>query len=197
MDLTNEERKEQMQAVTDYLHQKYPDYKFEITGCEPMEGTARDYDEWFYVTLNDEGEAENRSAFIARARTVGDAYEITDDFYGELIRNSIVKNVCKVAADAGFPVVDMKVSFWEHFGSEDGMDISPMDVLTGKINAGNDIKIFLDGSSLTQSSHEETVSALERCFKQKGFVGDYYVVILKSSDSDLAKDRLYSDSFTL
>ena len=197
MDLTNEEKREQMQAVTDYLHQKYPDFKFEITGCEPMEGTARDYDEWFYVTLNDDGEAENQSAFIARARTVDDIYEITDDFYGELIRDSVVKNVLKSATDAGFPVIDVKVSFWEHFGSEDGTDISSMDVLTGRINAGNDIKIFLDGSSLTQSSHEEAVSALESCFKQKGFVGDFYVVILKSSDSDPAKDRLYSDSFTL
>lgn len=197
MDLTNEEKREQMQAVTDYLHQKYPDFKFEITGCEPMEGTARDYDEWFYVTLNDDGEAENQSAFIARARTVDDIYEITDDFYGELIRDSVVKNVRKSATDAGFPVIDVKVSFWEHFGSEDGTDISSMDVLTGRINAGNDIKIFLDGSSLTQSSHEEAVSALESCFKQKGFVGDFYVVILKSSDSDPAKDRLYSDSFTL
>ena len=197
MDLTNEEKREQMQAVTDYLHQKYPDFKFEITGCEPMEGTARDYDEWFYVTLNNDGEAENQSAFIARARIVDGTYEITDDFYGELIRDSVVKKVCKAATEAGFPVVDIKVSFWEHFGSEDGTDISSMDVLTGRINAGNDIKIFLDGSSLTQSSFEETISALERCFKQKGFVGDYYVVILKSSDSDLAKDRLYSDSFTL
>ena len=197
MDLTNEEKREQMQAVTDYLHQKYPDFKFEITGCEPMEGTARDYDEWFYVTLNDDGEAENQSAFIARARTVDDIYEITDDFYGELIRDSVVKKVRKAATEAGFPVVDIKVSFWEHFGSEDGTDISSMDVLTGRINAGNDIKIFLDGSSLTQSSHEEAVSALESCFKQKGFVGDFYVVILKSSDSDPAKDRLYSDSFSL
>ena len=69
--------------------------------------------------------------------------------------------------------------------------------LTGKINAGNDIKIFLDGSALKQSSYENALVELEKVFSQKKFTGDYYVVILKDKDADPARDRLYSDSFTL
>ena len=75
--------------------------------------------------------------------------------------------------------------------------MSALDVLTGKINAGNDIKIFLDGSELKSSSYDNVLPALEKVFSQKRFTGDYYVVILKDKDADPARERLYSDSFTL
>ena len=186
----------EMRAVDAYLHKKYTDYTFEITGCEPMAGTARDYDEWFYTIVSDEENSENVSAYIARARGQEGDYEITDDFYGELIQGSITRSLRNTAAEAGFTVIDAKIHFWEHFGENDGHKISAMDVLTGKVNAGNDIKIFLDGSTL-KSSYEEALATLEKAYKDKGFVGDVYVVILSSAEGDLAKDRVFSGSFRL
>lgn len=197
MDQNNTEMNQQAKEVEAYLQSKYPDHRFDVTSCTPMSGTARDYDEWFYYTLDSEGNPENESAYVAKGRVCDDIYEITDDFYGEVIRDEIIKLICKSALDAGFPVVDIKISFWEQFGMEEGKELSATDVLTGKINAGNDIKIFLDGSGLEQSSHEDTVAALEKSFKERGFTGDFYVVILKSADADQARDRIYSDSFTL
>ena len=197
MDQNNTELKVQMEEVEAYLRSKYPGHNFEVTGYTPLAGTARDYDEWFYNTLDAEGNAENESSFVAMGRINGDSYELTDDFYGELIRGEIVKKIRKAALEAGFPVIDIKASFWEQFGSDEAKDISALDVLTGKINAGNDIKIFLDGSALKQSSYENALVELEKVFSQKKFTGDYYVVILKDKDADPARDRLYSDSFTL
>lgn len=197
MDSNNIEPNMQTQDVEAYLCQKYPGHSFEVTGCTPMAGTARDYDEWFYNALDAEGNAENESSFVAKGMLNGDTYELTDDFYGELIRDEIVRRIKKATSEAGFTVVDVKASFWEQFGSDEAKDISPLDVLTGKLNAGNDIKVFLDGSELDPSSYENTVSELEKVFSQKSYTGDYYVVILKDKDADPARDRLYSDSFTL
>ena len=127
----------------------------------------------------------------------GESYELTDDFYGELIRDEIVRSIKRATSEAGFAAIDVKVSFWEQFGSDEAKDMSALDVLTGKINAGNDIKIFLDGSELKPSSFDNVLPALEKVFSQKRFIGDYYVVILKDKDADPARERLYSDSFTL
>ena len=197
MDSNNIEPSMQTKDVEAYLCQKYPGHSFEVTGCTPMAGTARDYDEWFYNALDADGNAENESSFVARGMLNGDTYELTDDFYGELIRDEIVRRIKKATSEAGFTVVDVKASFWEQFGSDEAKDISPLDVLTGKLNAGNDIKVFLDGSELDPSSYENTVSELEKVFSLKSYTGDYYVVILKDKDADPARDRLYSDSFTL
>ena len=183
----------EMRAVNAQLSAKYPSYKFEITGCEPKEGTARDYNEWFYRI---EG-TENQSAFIARVEDTAGTLSVTDDFYGEVIRDSIIDALEKIVNGAGFPLVLVNIGFWEFFGKEYGEKLSPTDVLTGKINAGNDIKLFLDGSGLKQSSYEDAVKELEENLKNNQVTGDVYVVILSSADGDMAKDRVYSDSFTL
>ena len=184
----------EMRFVAAYLQKKYPDYSFTITGCEPMEGTSREHDEWFY-SVGESG--EDTSAFIARAKKDGESFVVTDDFYGEVIRDEAQAIISKHAEEGGFPVVSVSIGFWEYFGEDLGKDISAEDVLTGKIKAGNDIKIFLDGSKLQQSSHEAAISDLEKILKKKGITGDVYVVILKTADADPAKGRIFSDSFTL
>ena len=183
----------EMRAVDAHLSGKYPSYKFEITGCEPKEGTARDYDEWFYRIDG----TENQSAFIARVAEAAGSLSITDDFYGEVIKDSIIDALEKIINGAGFPLVLVNIGFWEFFGKEYGENLSPTEVLSGRVNAGNDIKLFLDGSNLKQSSYEEAVRELEKSLKNNQVTGDIYVVILSSADGDIAKDRVYSDSFTL
>ena len=197
MDQNNTEMKIKTQDVEAYLCSKYPGQRFEVTGCTPMAGTARDYDEWFYNALDADGNATNESSFVAKGMPDGESYVLTDDFYGELISDEIVRSIKRATSEAGFAAIDVKVSFWEQFGSDEAKDLSPLDVLTGKINAGNDIKIFLDGSELKSSSYDNVLPALEKVFSQKRFIGDYYVVILKDKDADHARNRLYSDSFTL
>ena len=197
MDQNNTEMKIKTQDVEAYLCSKYPGQRFEVTGCTPMAGTARDYDEWFYNALDADGNATNESSFVAKGMPDGESYVLTDDFYGELIRDEIVRSIKRATSEAGFAAIDVKVSFWEQFGSDEAKDMSALDVLTGKINAGNDIKVFLDGSELKPSSYDNVLPALEKVFSQKRFIGDYYIVILKDKDADSARDRLYSDSFTL
>ena len=161
-----------------------------------MEGTVKEYDEWYYVAGKN-AEDVTSSALIARAVAVGGGFKVTDDFYGEIIRPAITAKITEAATECGFPVVQTNIGFWEYFGDKYGEDISADDVLTGKIQAGNDIKIFLDGSSLKQTSYEAAASDLEKCLRSKGVKGDVYVVILKSADGDIARDRVYSNSFTL
>ncbi|WP_026518579.1 hypothetical protein [Butyrivibrio sp. MC2021] len=183
----------EMRAVEKQLSFKYPSYTFEVTGCEPMEGTARDYNEWFYRPAG----SENESAYIARTRMADNVLLITDDFYAVVIRDAILSELGKIVTGAGFPLIQSNIGFWEFFGKEYGENLPPMDVLTGKINAGNDIKLFLDGSNLKQSSYETAVKELEGSLKKSSVTGDIYVIILKNAQGDPAKDRVYSDSFSL
>lgn len=183
----------EMRAVSEQLSAKYPSYSFEITGCEPKEGTARDYNEWFYRPAG----SENESAYIARVLETDKGLLITDDFYGVVVKEAIIEELGKILSGADFPLLQANIGFWEFFGKEYGEGLSPIDLLTGKINAGNDIKLFLDGSALKQSSFEDAVSELEACLKKNQVIGDVYVVILKDAQGDVAKDRVYSDSFLL
>ena len=184
---------EEMRTVKKYLEDKYSKYQFEITGCEPKEGTARDYDEWYYKAL----EIERDSAFIAMARDVDGKLEIQDDFYGELIRGDARAEVKKLLKADGFAVVNVDVSFWEYFGNECGEDLDALKVLKGKVQAGNDIKIFLDGERLSKDAYDGEIERLEKCLKKADIKGDIYVVILKDANGDFVRDRLYSDSFEL
>ncbi len=76
----------EMRAVSEQLSVKYPSYSFEITGCEPKEGTARDYNEWFYRPAG----SENESAYIARVLETDKGLLITDDFYGIVVKYAII-----------------------------------------------------------------------------------------------------------
>ena len=95
---------ENMRAVKKYLEEKYSKYQFEITGCEPKEGTARDYDEWYYKAL----EIDRDSAFIARASEVDGKLVIQDDFYGELIRKDAKEEIRKLLTADGFSVASLR-----------------------------------------------------------------------------------------
>lgn len=192
----------EIRAVDAYLHKKYPSYSFELTGCEPMEGTIKEYNEWYYTgckasEASYQPDAVTLSAHLARAKKENDKYLISDDFYGEVIKDEIKAELEKSACACGFPVVQTNIGFWEFFDEKYGEGISYMDVLTGKIKAGNDIKIFLDGSGLKQDSYQNAVADLKKCMQQKAIKGDVYVVFLKTADGDPAKDRVYSESFTL
>ena len=88
-------------------------------------------------------------------------------------------------------------SFWEMMGREYGETIPVMKVLNGAIDAGNDVKVFIDGSEIKESDYEKTVSDVEEILTRKNVIGDVYVVILKDANADFAKDRLYSDGFTI
>lgn len=183
----------EMRAVADYLKEKYPENEFEITGCEPKSGTVKPYNEWYYRAK----EIDRESAFIARAEDKDGKLLITDDFYSELIRKPVQDELVRILTENRLPVVFVNADFWEYFGKEYGKDITAIEVLKGKIPAGNDIKIFLDGSKLPTVPYESTISKIEGILKKEEITGDVYIVILKSADSDLAKDRLYSDSIML
>ncbi len=211
----------EMRAVGEYLHAKYPSYKFEITSFTPPEGTVHDYTEWYYQAApatdsilensdpSDGSSPEPSRTFIARSKELSDTFQITDDFYGEVIRKELADRITDILTEKGFPVIRTTISFWEFLGEEYGESIPAEDVLTGKIKAGNDIKIFLDGSALKNPIHGSAASAVmrsasenaifmtEKSLKAHAIVGDVYVVILKSQDSDPAKDRVCSDSFSL
>ncbi len=183
----------EMRAVADYLKEKYPSNEFEITGCEPKSGTVKPYNEWYYRAK----EIDRESAFIARAEDKDGKLLITDDFYSELIRKPVQDELVRILSENRLPVVFVNADFWEYFGKEYGADIAAADVLKGKVPAGNDIKIFLDGSKLPTVPYESTVSKIEGILKKEEITGDVYIVVLKSADGDLAKDRLYSDSIML
>ena len=184
---------QEMRDVADYLHEKYPSYSFEITGCEPKSGTIRDYDEWYYKA---EG-IDRESAFIATAHEVDDRLEIKDDFYGEIIREKMITEIEKILKASKIPVIKTDISFWEYFGKEYGEGISEKDVLTGKIPAGNDIKIFVDGSGLINKDYKAVASDVEKCLKKEKICGEVYIVIIKNAQGDFLKDRLFSDSVVL
>ena len=181
----------EMRAVDHYLHRKYPSYEFEITGCAPKDGTARDYNEWFFKA------APEGPTFTARSKELPEGFEIIDNFYGEVIKDRIDSAITLALLSDGFPIVSVNTSFWEFFGMEHGQDIPAKDVLTGKIHAGNDIKIFLDGSALKEPDPDLAIAALEKSLKKNSITGEVYVVILKSAEADPAKDRVCSDSFCL
>lgn len=183
----------EMRAVMDYLKKKYPSYSFEITGCEPKAGTIRKYNEWYFKASG----IERDNAFISAVENSGGKYLIKDDFFGEIIREPIEKEVKKMLMNAGLKIIKVDVSFWEMMGREYGETIPVMKVLNGAIDAGNDVKVFIDGSEIKESDYEKTVSDVEEILTRKNVIGDVYVVILKDANADFAKDRLYSDGFTI
>ncbi len=183
----------EMRAVADYFKEKYPSYTFEITGCEPKSGTVRTYNEWYYKV---EG-IDRDSAFIASAKEKDDEYEIKDDFFGELVKDTMAKEVKRILTNGRFPVIQVNVGFWETLGDDHGEEIAPLDVLKGKIDAGNDIKVFLDGSKLNTNKYDGVASEIEKCLVKEGVKGDVYAVVLKDADSDFTKDRLYSTTLYL
>lgn len=183
----------EMRAVGAYLKKKYPSYEFVITGCELKAGTAKDYNEWYYRA---EG-IERDSAFIATSREMDGKLEIKDDFYGEVVRKAIQEEIEDDLTQIGLPVIQINIGFWEYLGKEYGEKISAGEVLQGIIPAGNDIKIFLDGSKLSGTPYEEVVVKIKELMIRKKVVGDIYIVVLKDADSDFARDRLYSKSVTL
>ena len=184
---------EEMRVVSDYLKEKYEGYNIEVTGCEPKEGTARTYNEWFFKVK----EVEREEAFIARAENADGTISISDDFYGELIREDAIKEIKEILKKNGYLATLIDVSFWEYFGKEYGKNLSAADVLMGKIPAENDIKIFMDGSRILGDDYELATEKIENILKKAEIKGDIYVVFLKSADGDVIKDRLYSDSFEL
>ena len=183
----------EMRAVAAYLNAKYPAYKFEITGCELKNGTVKTYNEWYFKA---EG-IERDSAFIALFEAVDGTIKIRDDFYGEIVRKEIQDTLVGILTESGLPVIRADIGFWEYLGEEFGEGILAKDLLQGKIPAGNDIKIFLDGSRLPDAVYSATAGKIAQILKKEKVTGDIYIVVLKGADSDFAKDRLYSKSMTL
>lgn len=184
---------EEMREVKKYLGEKYHSFTFEITGCDPKTGTIRDYNEWYYKAL----EVERDSAFIATSKESGDKYEIEDDFYGETIKQDATKQLEEIMSRYQIPVINIEVSFWEYLGSEYKEGISAKEVLSGKIAAGNDIKIFLDDTRLVDKNYTAVVKNVENALRKEGICGEVYIVVVKDVEGDPVKDRLFSDSFSL
>ena len=122
---------------------------------------------------------------------------IRDNFYGILVRGPMEKEISSILEDSGLPVTDIDVSFWEHLGKEYGEQISAEDVLHSVIPAGNDIKIFLDGSKLSGPPFDMTVAKVKTSLTEAGVKGDIYIVVLRDAESDKARGRLFTKSFTL
>lgn len=183
----------EMRAVADYLKDKYPSHSFTITGCDPKSGTIKTYNEWFFCR---EGE-ENPSTYSAMAEAKDEALTIKDNFFGALVHEPMEKEVTKSLTDSDFPVINVNVGFWEHLGKEYGENITASDVLKSVVPAGNDIKIFLDGSKISGPPYDATVASIKLTLQKTGVTGDIYIVVLKDAESDPAKDRLFTRSFTL
>lgn len=183
----------EMRGLAEYLPEKYPSYTFEITGCEPKEGTTRAYNEWYYKSK----QIDRDSAFIATVESTDDALEIKDDFYGEVIRTPIRRNIVRLLVDAGYPVIDVVISFWKYLGKDYGENLVPTQVLSGEVQADNEFKIFLDASKLATNDYQAVASEVAELFKQEEITGEIYLVILKNSKVDPARGRLFSQSISL
>jgi hypothetical protein len=183
----------EMRGLAEYLPEKYPSYTFEITGCEPKEGTTRAYNEWYYKSK----QIDRDSAFIATVENTDDALEIKDDFYGEVIRTPIKRNIVRLLVDAGYPVIDVVISFWKYLGKDYGENLVPTQVLSGEVQADNEFKIFLDASKLATKDYQAVASEVAELFKQEEITGEIYLVILKNSKVDPARGRLFSQSISL
>ncbi|SHI58995.1 hypothetical protein [Pseudobutyrivibrio xylanivorans] len=183
----------EMRAVENYLTEKYPSFSFEITGCEPKSGTTRTYSEWYFKSA----EIDRESAFIAMSEESGDYFTIKDAFFGQLIRAPIKNYLEELLNKATLPVINIEVSFWEYLGEEYGEELSPEKVLTGEIDAGNDFKIFLDDSKLTDKDYRAIMEKIKTCLQSNNISGEVYLVILSSADGDPARDRVFSDSILL
>lgn len=183
----------EMRAVEQYLSEKYYGHTFRITGCEPKPGTVRDYDEWYYVAPG----VQQESAFIARAYTDADKTEVKDDFYRVLVRDEIQQKIQATLRAENIPCVEVIAGFWNYLGLEYGCSYSPMDVLTGRIDAGNDIKVFVDGSALDHGSYESNVVEIKAGLEKEHVAGSVYVVVLQNATADKTMGRVYSESFEL
>ena len=204
----------EMRSVADYLNEKYPSTPVIITGCDPKSGTVKTYNEWYFrpdAEAGGENLADVCSAIVEAASpqtspqessesttdTESCALSIRDNFYGTLVRGPMEKNISSILTDSDLPVIDIDVSFWEHLGKEYGEQISVEDVLSAVVPAGNDIKIFLDGSMLSGSPYDSTVAKVKTCLNEAGVKGDIYIVILRDAESDKARGRLFTKSLTL
>ena len=183
----------EMRDVERYLIEKYPSFTFEITGCEPKSGTARNYSEWYFKSP----EIERESAFIAMSEEQNDTFIVRDAFFGQLIREPIKNYLIQLLEKANLPVISIEVSFWEYLGEEYGENISPELVLTGEIEAGNDFKIYLDDSKLADKDYQAIMEKIKTCLQANNICGEVYLVILTSKDGDFARDRVFSDSILL
>ncbi|SOB92754.1 hypothetical protein [Pseudobutyrivibrio ruminis] len=183
----------EMRGLAEYLPEKYPSYTFEITGCEPKEGTIRPYNEWYYKSK----QIDRDSAFIATVENTDDALEIKDDFYGEVIRTPIKEDISKLLSDNGYPVIDVVVSFWKYLGKDYGENLVPKQVLSGEIQADNDFKIFLDASKLNTTDYKSVAQDVAELFKQQHISGEIYLVVLRNANVDPARGRLFSQSISL
>ncbi len=183
----------EMRAVESYLTAKYPNYSFEITGCEPKSGTTRTYSEWYFKSA----EIDRESAFIAMSEEDGDSFSIRDAFFGQLIGAPIKNYLEQFLAAEKLPIIRIDVSFWEYLGDEYDDKISPEKVLTGEIDAGNDFKIFLDDSMLKEKDYSAIKEKIKNCLKANNVSGEVYLVILSNADGDVARDRVFSDSILL
>ncbi|SDH30262.1 hypothetical protein SAMN05421493_101216 [Pseudobutyrivibrio sp. 49] len=183
----------EMRAVENYLIEKYPSFTFEITGCEPKSGTTRTYSEWYFKSK----EINRESAFIAMSEENDKYFTVRDAFFGQIIREPIKNYLEELLTKANLPVITIEVSFWEYLGEEYGEEISAEKVLTGEIDAGNDFKIFLDGSKLPDEDYQAVMEKIKTCLQTNKISGEVYLVILSSCDGDFARDRVFSDSILL
>ena len=183
----------EMREVERYLQEKYPSYTFEITGCEPKSGTTRTYSEWYFKSA----EIDRESAFIAMSEETDDGYNIRDAFFGQVIKEPIRQELEKILQENGFFVINIEVSFWDYLGKEFDENLDAQQVLKGELNAGNDFKIFLDNSKLEEKDYIVVRDKIKNLFQNEGITGEVYLVILKDADSDVARDRLYSDKILL
>ena len=183
----------EMRQVEHYLQEKYPSYTFEITGCEPKSGTTRTYSEWYFKC----GEIERDSAFIAMSEETENGYAIRDAFFGQVIKGPIRQELERILQTNGFSPISIEVSFWDYLGKEFDEHLDANKVLKGELEAGNDFKIFLDDSKLTEKNYEQVKDKIKELFQSEGITGEVYLVILKDADSDVARDRLYSDNILL
>lgn len=184
---------DEMRAVEAYLKEKYPNYSFELTGCEPKSGTTRTYSEWYFKS----DQIDRESAFIAMSEESDDGFSVKDAFFGQLIKDSIKETLEQILNAHNLPVIDIEVSFWEYLGKEYDENISADKVLHGEIDAGNDFKIFLDDSKLNDKDYKQLLENLKNLLENNGICGEIYLVIIKTADGDFAKDRLFSDSILL
>ena len=201
----------EMRSVADYLKEKYPDTPMTITGCDPKSGTVKTYNEWFFRPdaeggSNKTGDTYNATVESTDTLTTTPAnagkaeaatFLIRDNFYGALIHGPMEKEISSILSNSGLPVIDINVSFWEHLGKEFGQQISVEDVLHSVIPAGNDIKIFLDGSRLYGPPYDQAVAKVKMSLTEAGVTGDIYIVILRDAESDRARGRLLTRSFSL
>ncbi len=178
---------EEVRVGKDYLEEKYPGSQLEIIGCEASD-SVRNYNTYTLKTANDEHYYEMR---ISPGKE--EKYDITDDYYGGLIRDIAQEQICEIVRKAGLPCIKVKASFDAFLGKEYDADISAADVLTGAVPSDNSFQIYLDEDKLDHSSYKGNVQEVKACIQEAGIVG-YFTVIIGTADS---KESIYRESFSI